>query len=157
LGAAQGRPERAADLARAVGAQDCVVLIADPAVAAMVPAPGFTRTLRGGKLWRAFVENLTDGRHRALVDLPTDEERTACALVRDGIAIIFLGGDTTTAALDDIERGQGDAGGHGELPHALKDSRARFAATSNSADRCGSADWTRKASTSLRSQVSASL
>jgi signal transduction histidine kinase len=57
-----------------------------------------------GKLWRAFVENLTDGRHRALVDLPTDEERTACALVRDGIAIIFLGGDTTTAALDDIER-----------------------------------------------------
>jgi signal transduction histidine kinase/ActR/RegA family two-component response regulator len=105
LGAAQGRLERAHDLARAAGAQECVVLIWDPVVAALVPAPGFTRTLRAGNLWRAFVESLaTDGRHRAVVDLPVDERRAACALVQHGIALVFLGGDVPTAALDELER-----------------------------------------------------
>jgi signal transduction histidine kinase/ActR/RegA family two-component response regulator len=105
LGAAQGRLERAHDLARAAGAEDCVVLISDTAVGALVPAPGFARTLRAGKLWRAFVESLsTDGRHRAVVDLPADEERAACALVGHGIALVFLGGDVPAAELDAVDR-----------------------------------------------------
>ena len=105
LGVPQGRLERAHDLALTAGAEECVVLIWDPVVAALVPAPGFTRTLRAGKLWRAFVESLAqDGRHRAVVDLPADEERVACALARHGIALVFLGGDVPTAALDEVER-----------------------------------------------------
>ena len=104
LAAPQGRQEAAQRLARAAGAEECVVLISDPAVEAMLPAPGFARTLRAGERWRAFVAGLpATGRHLASVDMPVGRERAACALLGHGIGIILLGGAPDEASLDTIE------------------------------------------------------
>ena len=100
---APGRLDKARELALTVGAEDCIVLVSDPAVEALVPAPGFTRTLRGGARWRAFVAELSaPGRHHARVDLPAGVDREAFALVDHGIALIFVGGTFREAAFDEI-------------------------------------------------------
>jgi signal transduction histidine kinase/CheY-like chemotaxis protein len=104
LGGVKDRVEKARDLALAVGAEECVALVSDPAVQALVPAPGFMRTLRGGERWRSFVSALpASGRRRARVDLPASLEREACALAGHGIALVFLGGAVRDESLDDID------------------------------------------------------
>ena len=104
LASPQGRQEAAQALASAAGAEECMVLISDPAVGAMVPAPGFLRTLRGGERWRAFVAGLPAiGRSRAPVEMPVGRERDACAVVGHGIALILLGGSPRETSLETIE------------------------------------------------------
>ncbi|HUQ28251.1 MAG TPA: ATP-binding protein [Usitatibacter sp.] len=105
LGTAEGRQDAARRLARAADAEECVVLVLDPAVDALVPAPGFTRTLRGGSSWRTFVSGLRgrNGRVAAKVELPLGNECEARAIVGHDVAFILLGGGPAEAALDTIE------------------------------------------------------
>ena len=54
----EGATRAAEALARAVGAEALLILIRDPDSGAIVPAPGFPRTLPGGPTWRAFLNGL---------------------------------------------------------------------------------------------------
>jgi signal transduction histidine kinase len=43
-------------VARRLGGEDMVIFVRDPQVSALLPAPGFAQTLRGGREWRRFVD-----------------------------------------------------------------------------------------------------
>jgi PAS domain S-box-containing protein len=49
------RDQAAAALARSVGADALLILVRDSGSGALLPAPGFPRTLPGGATWRAFL------------------------------------------------------------------------------------------------------
>ncbi|MEO5696245.1 MAG: HAMP domain-containing sensor histidine kinase, partial [Burkholderiaceae bacterium] len=93
LGDIAHRLQAAELLARRLGGDELLLLLRDPDVDALVPAPGFPQTLRGGAEWRAFLARCTDGtEHAAMVDLPQGEHRAALGVARDGVVLVLLGG-----------------------------------------------------------------
>jgi signal transduction histidine kinase/CheY-like chemotaxis protein len=92
LADAQQRNDAAQALATTLELDAIVLLVRDPAVAALVPVAGMPQTLRGGSRWRAFVRHcLEDGRHEAEVDLPEGQLMPAVALAGHGAALVLLG------------------------------------------------------------------
>ncbi|MBA3538288.1 MAG: hypothetical protein H0T79_01545, partial [Deltaproteobacteria bacterium] len=93
------------ELARALGAEALLILVRDPELPVLLPAPGFPQTLRGGPEWRRFLTLLVEpGRHTAVVDYPAPDDHTpvmahVCA---DGTAFVLFGETVTPGALDGV-------------------------------------------------------
>lgn len=91
-------------LAHALGAEDLVLLVRDPELDVMLPAPGFPQTLRGGAAWRAFIERChLPGRYTGEVDLPVGRTRPAVAIAAERAAAVFMGGAPSEAGLDELQ------------------------------------------------------
>ncbi|MDB5453121.1 MAG: hypothetical protein JWO33_1699 [Caulobacteraceae bacterium] len=90
-----GRREAAARLAAEAGAEALLVLLRDPEVDALRPAPGFDQTLPGGPSWRAFLAACAEpGELAAEVAWPDrDTLKPVCAYVAsDGTVLALIGG-----------------------------------------------------------------
>ncbi|MES2640260.1 MAG: ATP-binding protein [Myxococcota bacterium] len=90
------RLEAATALARALGAESLLVFVHDDEVDALLPAPGFSQTLPGGRGWAAFLGRCREsGRHSGEVAYPRrDSLATATALSLDGrFVLVLLGGE----------------------------------------------------------------
>jgi len=99
------RAAAAQRLARALGAAEFILLVRDPDLGVMLPAPGFAQTLRGGPLWRAFVESCgAPGRHAAHVDLPAGESHPALAVAIERVAAVFVGGEPEASGVAEVAR-----------------------------------------------------
>jgi signal transduction histidine kinase len=91
----EGRPDAAARLARASGVEALLIFVRDPDSQAIIPAPGFPRTLPGGPSWKAFLDACVDGGEFALeVEYPSRGiTKTAHAHVSgDGCVVALIGG-----------------------------------------------------------------
>jgi signal transduction histidine kinase/ActR/RegA family two-component response regulator len=94
LASPERRAEAARGLAHHAGAEELIVFVHDEAVGRSLPAPGFPRTLRGGRAWRALVdEAIANGTASAVVTAADGREVAAHAIaLQDGTAAVFLGG-----------------------------------------------------------------
>lgn len=106
LGDPARREEAAGNLACRLGVDRLLLLVRDPALRVLIPAPGFPQTLRAGPAWRAFIARCTDpGRHEADVEFPPGAKTPAVAIVTGGLALVMLGGrpiETELAAVDTL-------------------------------------------------------
>jgi signal transduction histidine kinase len=98
------RLEGADALARFLGVPNVLLMLHDPVVKALVPAPGFPQTLRGGAGWRDFLRRCTEpGRHAAELDCGDGAPQRVEAFVQDGLALLMCGGRADAAKLLEIE------------------------------------------------------
>lgn len=98
------RAQAARELAAALGAEQLLLYVRDPQLHVMLPAPGMPKTLAGGPLWRAFLRRcLNEAGPAGIVDLPAGTERPAQAIVRDGAALILVGGSPEAAGVQALE------------------------------------------------------
>ena len=89
------RAANARAMAHALGCEDLLIFVRDEEVGVLLPAPGFARTLRGGRRWRAFLEaTLAEGTHTGRLTAPgASEESDAVGLAApDGSSMILFGG-----------------------------------------------------------------
>ena len=89
------RSHAAEELAAEVGAESFIILIPDPEMGVLRPAPGFPQTLPGGATWRAFLARCKHpGEIEAEIAFPTTERITTIrAFVSDlGAVVVFIGG-----------------------------------------------------------------
>ena len=96
-----------------MGAQAFMVLLHDPDIGVLTPAPGFPQTLPGGPEWRAFLKT-AHPRGRVDVELPfpsADEPNVARVLVADDAVFMLIGGEPRIAV--------GEFGGIPLLPALL--------------------------------------
>jgi signal transduction histidine kinase len=90
------RTAEAAHLASRVGAEAFIVLLHDPEIGALIPAPGFPQTLPGGPAWQSFLK----GAHApgpSELELPfpgPDEPKTARVWVDDAVVFMLIGGES---------------------------------------------------------------
>jgi signal transduction histidine kinase/ActR/RegA family two-component response regulator len=86
-------------LAAAAGAEDLVVFLGEPGSHAMLPAPGWRKTLPGGEAWRELLARVrSPGVHRRTVPWERgkpDVEAVGC--VGDGVGIVLIGGSVCEA------------------------------------------------------------
>jgi len=91
-------------LAQQLGVAAVMVMLRDPLVDALVPAPGFPQTLRGGPGWRAFLDRCREsGRHVAHLDCEGIAGQRVEAFVLDGLALLMCGAEPDPAVLARIE------------------------------------------------------
>ncbi|RJS25243.1 hypothetical protein DRW03_09065 [Corallococcus sp. H22C18031201] len=96
LAVPQTRAEAAAELARELGAEHCLVFILDEEVEAFVPAPGFPQTLPGGPAWSCLLERCrASGAHVGDVAYPTPDRLTRAHAwsLPEGLLFMLLGGE----------------------------------------------------------------
>ena len=87
------RARAAVELAAALGAERILLLVRDPVLGGLLPAPGMPQTLRGGRSWREFIESCPDqGRRVGHVELPRGTSSSALALLHDTTAVVLVGG-----------------------------------------------------------------
>jgi signal transduction histidine kinase/ActR/RegA family two-component response regulator len=81
-------------LAAAAGAEELLVFLGEPGSQAMMPAPGWRKTLPGGEAWRELLASArSPGVHRRTVPWERgkpDVEAVGC--VGDGVGIVLIGG-----------------------------------------------------------------
>lgn len=95
----------AGQLAARLGAEELLLLVRDPELGRMLPAPGLTKTLRGGRSWRTFLKSCPErGRWSGEVELPVGVRRQALGTAADGSAAVLLGGSPDAACLELLER-----------------------------------------------------
>jgi signal transduction histidine kinase/ActR/RegA family two-component response regulator len=86
-------------LAAAAGAEDLLVFLGEPGSHAMLPAPGWRKTLPGGEAWRELLARAqSPGVHRSTVPWERgkpDVEAVGC--VGDGVGIVLIGGSVCEA------------------------------------------------------------
>lgn len=88
------RVQAARDLAARLGADELLLFLPDPQLGVLLPAPGFTQTLRGDSAWRTFLSECSAGRRtKRLVELPVGSARTAVAVSSADIVAVLLGGE----------------------------------------------------------------
>lgn len=105
LSAPADRKQAARELALRCGVEDFLLLVRDPQLGSMIPAPGFPKTLSGGPSWRALLRRCAaPGRYQDRVEQPNGTWRTALCLVPDGMAALLLGGNPDLAQVGVIER-----------------------------------------------------
>lgn len=105
LNSVSHRVEGTALLATRLGVESLLLLVRDPSLGVLIPAPGMPQTLRGGRSWRDFLANCPDtGRCEAEVELPLGTQCPALALLYRGTAIVMLGATPTDVDLVELER-----------------------------------------------------
>ncbi len=100
------REAAAAALAREWGAEAVIVLIPDPELGTLRPAPGFRPTLPGGPSWRHFLAACRQpGEHHGEVDFPERGRMVAaCSHAgADGAVLALLGGVPSLSATEFME------------------------------------------------------
>lgn len=92
------RPGAERALARALGADDMVLLVVDPEIGALLPVPdGRHSTLPGGPQWRSLLDrSKATGLHREFVPWQGMATRVVACSVR-GMSALFIGGDVSDA------------------------------------------------------------
>jgi signal transduction histidine kinase len=99
------RADAAGDLARALEVDRILFFVRDPELDALIPAPGFPQTIRGGPQWRRFVRSCQRvGRHVAEVDDVAEFEGTlrVTAHVHElGAALFLFGREPSASVLSD--------------------------------------------------------
>lgn len=93
----EGRRDAAAALAAWLGVDEIFLMVRDPEVGALQPAPGLPQTVQGGPAWRAFVKKCatTSGEITGDVDYPAHDRITpATAHISSNGAALFLFGGT---------------------------------------------------------------
>jgi hypothetical protein len=97
LASVEDRATNARALAQASGAEDLLVFLHDTEADALLPAPGWRKTLPGGAAWRRFLASARgDGLHRG--DLPwLGATRPVLGCAAQGLAIVFIGGQVSDA------------------------------------------------------------
>lgn len=99
------RSEAAVRLARRLGIETLLLLLRDPSLDVLIPAPSMPQTLRGGRSWRTFLKNCPKtGRCEAEVELPLGTRHPALALIHEGAALVMLGARPADADLIELER-----------------------------------------------------
>lgn len=95
LAAPASRAAEAARIATDLGAEAFVILLHDPAIGALTPAPGFPQTLPGGPEWRAFLKtDLVAGRIDVQLPFPrVDTMKLARVFAADGAVFMLIGGE----------------------------------------------------------------
>ena len=95
LAAPTSRAAEAARIAAELGAEAFLILLHDPAIGALTPAPGFPQTLPGGPSWRAFLKRPHPlGCMETELAFPgPDELKIARVLVRPEAVFVLLGGN----------------------------------------------------------------
>ena len=105
LSVPEGREEAARGIAERCAVEQFLLMVRDPEVGILVPAPGFPPTLRGGASWREFLKQCAiPGRHRMRVEMPLGRERDALCVHAHGLAAILLGGPAEPGELATVER-----------------------------------------------------
>lgn len=105
LGRVADRPRAALELARHLGVEEFLVLVRDPAVRIMLPAPGFPQTLRGGASWRDLVKACAaEGRRESRIEMPAGRWRDALAVTGGNACAILVGGTPREEAVADLVR-----------------------------------------------------
>lgn len=105
MSASETRAAAAEALAARLGARRLLLLVRDPELNVLVPAPGFPQTLRAGSAWRSLLSRCaTPGRHSADVDLPKGTSQSAVALAVPQAVIVLLGGAPIESELTLVER-----------------------------------------------------
>ena len=97
------RPHAARALARHLGADDLLLLVHDPELGVLLPAPGFPQTMRGGPSWRDFLALCSEpGTHRGVMQQRNDEPPTPAIghTGADGVTLVLLGGAPDPAEVD---------------------------------------------------------
>ena len=100
------REAAAARLASWLGAEELLVFLLDQDVSALLPAPGFRATVRGGPSFRALLKAAArPGEHQAQVEYPPSVTQTVTARVtEEGLAFVLVGGapsqERLTAVVD---------------------------------------------------------
>lgn len=93
LSAEASRAAAAIQLSSYLNAEEALLFALDPVAGVLVPAAGMPQTVRGGRVWRAFLAKLIeDGEYVGHVDLPPAALRPAIAWVTHGAALVLLGG-----------------------------------------------------------------
>ena len=93
------------ELARQVGAEEMMFLVADPEIGALIPARGLSKTLPDALAWHTFTAaTVESGRHQGMLMFPG---RTAplSALGRsrcDQAVVVFLGGEPDSEAVEQV-------------------------------------------------------
>ncbi len=98
-----GRQQAAQALARRLGADELLLLVRDPELGVLLPAPGFPQTRRGGASWRAFLAACAaPGLHRGSLQLHGGEPPVALLghVGDDGTTLVLLGGAPQETELD---------------------------------------------------------
>lgn len=105
LNSVSQRAERTTRLARRLGVESVLLLVRDPSLGVLIPAPGMPQTLRGGRSWRTFLASCPNsGRCVGEVELPLGTHSPALALLFQGTAIIMLGTRPAEVDLIELER-----------------------------------------------------
>lgn len=105
LNSVSQRTAAASRLATRLGIETLLLLVRDPSLGVLIPAPGMPQTLLGGRSWRAFLNNCPDtGRWEAEVELPLGNSCTALALLYEGTALVMLSATPEDADLVELER-----------------------------------------------------
>jgi signal transduction histidine kinase/ActR/RegA family two-component response regulator len=103
LAVPEQRAGAAGDLAARLGAGALLLYVKDPQLGVMLPASGMPKTVSGGPRWRAFLLRCAlEERPEGTVDLAGDAP--ARAIVRNGAALIVVGGRCDEALLAQVER-----------------------------------------------------
>lgn len=139
------RSSEAAALAQRLGALDLLVLLPDPELGVLRPAPGFRQTLPGGPTWTELLARCADGgEFRAEIAYPDDGRLCPAEvfITPGGPVLILIGGRPRVRA--------SEVAGAGDLLLALLRSEAREDAAAASARSSG--DVTRRA-TALASSL----
>jgi signal transduction histidine kinase len=89
------RAAEAANIALQFGAEAFVVLLRDPEIGALIPAPGFPQTLPGGPAWQCFVRTAhPEGLLELELPFPgPDVPKLARAWVGDNAVFMLIGGE----------------------------------------------------------------
>jgi signal transduction histidine kinase len=93
------RDAAARQLARAMGADELLIFLRDPDAKAMLPAPGWRRTLPGGEAWRDLLGRIDQpGLHRSKVPWPGSPATQPVVACSDAnLAILAIGGHVDEA------------------------------------------------------------
>ena len=99
------RGRAAIALAGAVGVERVLLLVRDPMLGALLPAPGMPQTVRGGRSWREFIESCHGiGRRVGRIELPRGTSSSALALLHDTTAVVLVGGTPDDREVAELER-----------------------------------------------------
>lgn len=98
------RTAAAAKLAAHLRVDEVLLLVRDPDLGALVPAPGLPQTIRGGAAWRRFLGRCASpGRHEGEVDVPSSVMRHATAFSSIGMSFILIGNEGRIEESETIE------------------------------------------------------
>jgi signal transduction histidine kinase len=158
LAGADRRHAAATELAAALGCDSLALLVRDPALGVLLPAPGMPKTFAGGPQWRAFLATCAaQGRHQAQVDMPAGSVRAATALTHGDVVAVLLGGVPLEEGLQVLQAELPMLGALLRTEQALKIGMAEAADAKDAASRAHTLaralDASRAASAELNQQL----
>lgn len=99
------RANAAGALAQAMRVENVLLLVRDPLLGVLLPAPGMPATVRGGRSWREFLVSCPEqGRYAGHIELPKGTSRDVLALMQESTALVLVGGAPDERQVCELER-----------------------------------------------------